>query len=314
MFHELEVSKQLLEHLIETGPPYKIQFEQLDTDELLCCGSSSSSKSTGEQPPHIRTRVRSTCTTVCVLRGCEILGKITKKSKPSIPKKKLFPLESIEIELAELLLNSILSRRPEYFGTRLKTQSQREAKLQLWAVEVDKIIRIDGRDPDEVREVIVWSQKDSFWCSNICSIAKLRIKYGQLTDRMIEQRPGPQKILDIHPATTQLLKEEFQNQIGDDYSIERIENQNAFIEAADRVHSIISLYRVIKIEDFSNPDNDQSPETFVIEKVLECVLEYEDYCKQNGRMFDATPQVLLMKPLWKIFICKKLREFGFTEA
>jgi len=45
---------------------------------------------------------------------------------------------------------------------------------------MDRIIRLDQRDPDEVREVILYAQADSFWCSNIMSANSLLKYYDRL--------------------------------------------------------------------------------------------------------------------------------------
>ena len=49
---------------------------------------------------------------------------------------------------------------------------------------IDKMIRIDKRDPLEIYQVIQWCQKDAFWNSNILSTMKLRQQYDKLVGRM----------------------------------------------------------------------------------------------------------------------------------
>ena len=53
-----------------------------------------------------------------------------------------------------------------------------------WGAEVDKMIRLDKRTPERIEAVIRFSQADSFWCSNILSMSKLRKQFDQLELKM----------------------------------------------------------------------------------------------------------------------------------
>lgn len=61
---------------------------------------------------------------------------------------------------------------------------KRDATVARWAADVDRLIRLDGKSPEEIERVIRWSQRDSFWKSNILSGVKLREKWNQLTVKM----------------------------------------------------------------------------------------------------------------------------------
>ena len=76
--------------------------------------------------------------------------------------------------LAELLHTLILSHNP----------NAKEPDLSKWAQEIDRMIRIDERDPQEIENIIRWCQGDEFWYANILSAKKLREKYDQLTAHM----------------------------------------------------------------------------------------------------------------------------------
>lgn len=52
--------------------------------------------------------------------------------------------------------------------------------LDRWAVEIDRMIRLDRRNVDDIRKVIHFSQTDPFWQSNILSTKKLREKFDTL--------------------------------------------------------------------------------------------------------------------------------------
>ena len=53
-----------------------------------------------------------------------------------------------------------------------------------WHIDIDLMIRRDGRDPEAVAAVIEWCQADDFWCNNILSGRNLREHF----DRMDLQR------------------------------------------------------------------------------------------------------------------------------
>lgn len=46
------------------------------------------------------------------------------------------------------------------------------------------MIRVDGRSPERIAEVIRWATRDSFWSKNILSTAKLREKFDALVMKM----------------------------------------------------------------------------------------------------------------------------------
>lgn len=60
-----------------------------------------------------------------------------------------------------------------------------------WKQAADRLIRIDGYTPDQIRQVIDWSQQDEFWQGNILSMPKLREKFDQLKTRMLNERNRP---------------------------------------------------------------------------------------------------------------------------
>lgn len=59
-----------------------------------------------------------------------------------------------------------------------------EAKLQRWAADFDKCHRIDGYGWKTVMDVLIFSQRDGFWASNILSGRKFRAKFEALFSKM----------------------------------------------------------------------------------------------------------------------------------
>lgn len=86
------------------------------------------------------------------------------------------------IRLATLLRDLILQRQPK--------ARERKAKMDVWADDIDKIIRIDEHTPEEIEAVILWCQGDSFWRGVVRCGRKLRDKYDTLQDRMNRPRNG----------------------------------------------------------------------------------------------------------------------------
>lgn len=93
-----------------------------------------------------------------------------KKGKEKEP----FLSDSIECGLSDLLFQKIISRNP----------NSKQPNIQSWAKDIDLMIRVDNRSPDEIKKIIEWCQNDSFWQNNILSTAKLREKYDQLFLKM----------------------------------------------------------------------------------------------------------------------------------
>jgi hypothetical protein len=88
----------------------------------------------------------------------------------------IFSSNSDEVRLAELLFGKILSRNPKH----------KKPNIHTWAKEVDRMIRIDKRTTEEIRDMIEWCQAHTFWQNVILSTAKLREKFDQLLLKMGE--------------------------------------------------------------------------------------------------------------------------------
>ena len=89
-----------------------------------------------------------------------------------------FERNSIEIELSNLLFTRIRRFKPDY----------REPNLQSWAKHIDYMIRLDGRAPHQIRQVILWCTDDPFWQVNILSTQKLRKHFDRLEIQMMKRK------------------------------------------------------------------------------------------------------------------------------
>lgn len=102
------------------------------------------------------------------------------------------PPPSVEdAPLSHLLADLVAANDPN--GKRPTVSSE-------WAVEEDRMLRLDGRDPAQAEKLIRWTQADSFWCGNVMSMPKFRKQYGQLyqaaVDESKKRKRGPRAGMD----------------------------------------------------------------------------------------------------------------------
>lgn len=107
-----------------------------------------------------------------------------KRPTKDINTKDKYSEDSFEYQLSKLLLDLILKRNDKY----------KRPDLQKWAVNIDRMARLDNRDPDDIENVIKWCQADvAFWQNNILSTLKLREHFDQLYMKMEKTGPAPVK-------------------------------------------------------------------------------------------------------------------------
>ena len=107
---------------------------------------------------------------------------------------KTYSPNSDEVRMSELLFSLIRKRDPKY----------KPPDFQMWALHIDRIIRLDNRKVDVVEAVIRWCQSDEFWKDNILSTDALREKFGKLylkmttkkTNRPTETKPLGERMKD----------------------------------------------------------------------------------------------------------------------
>lgn len=105
-------------------------------------------------------------------------------------KKNLKPSSTEALRLSALLADLILQSNP---GNRSLKEEKKLVTVEKWAVDIDRIIRLDKRAPEEVERVIRWCQAHSFWKGNIMSGDKLRAQFDRLTVQM-QQGEGKSEI------------------------------------------------------------------------------------------------------------------------
>ncbi|SPP28436.1 phage replisome organizer N-terminal domain-containing protein [Brochothrix thermosphacta] len=103
-----------------------------------------------------------------------------KEKKPSQANK--FADDSPSFKLSDFLFICIKKHDPK----------AKQPNMQTWAAHIDKLIRLDGREPKEIQDVIIWCQTDGFWYKNILSTKKLRDKFSQLVIAMKDKPKNSQ--------------------------------------------------------------------------------------------------------------------------
>jgi hypothetical protein len=84
------------------------------------------------------------------------------------------------LELSGLLLSSHRKEIPDYLSGKKDIKT-----IQRWADDIEKLIRIDKKSPDKIRQVILWAKTPgNFWFNNIQSGEKLRKHFERLFGQM----------------------------------------------------------------------------------------------------------------------------------
>jgi len=94
----------------------------------------------------------------------------------------------VEVKLSEeskVLAKKLLENIQKWFQ-KFKPPSN----LNGWAKSIDDMIRLDKRTEDEIKEIIDWCQKDTFWRKNILSGTTLRLKFNRLQAEILSSQKG----------------------------------------------------------------------------------------------------------------------------
>ena len=88
----------------------------------------------------------------------------------------LSSLPAFAVELTDILISHVTSLNP---SAKNITSQLNETRFN-WATGFDRIHRLDGKNPDEMRRVLYYAMRDSFWRTNILSADKFRKQYDTL--------------------------------------------------------------------------------------------------------------------------------------
>lgn len=84
-----------------------------------------------------------------------------------------------DFDCAKWFYNLLLKLNPNH----------KEPNLNNWADEIRKIVTIDNRSYNEISDLMLWVNQDSFWSTNILSPKKLREKWDELTIKKNNSKP-----------------------------------------------------------------------------------------------------------------------------
>ena len=115
-----------------------------------------------------------------------------------------FKDDSEQIRLSRLLFNYIRERDPK----------ARKPDFQKWGLHIDRLVRLDDRDPEQIEGVIHYCQNNSFWMSNILSTEKLRKQFGRLVQKMNATQSQDNLFGTVHAATRETPEEELDALLG----------------------------------------------------------------------------------------------------
>jgi hypothetical protein len=111
-------------------------------------------------------------------------GVLTDETETETETETILVEDSVEFRLSKLLYDKIKKRNN---GHKLPN-------LKMWSKQIDLMIRIDKRKPDDIKEIILWCQSDPFWQNNILSTSKLRKQYDALFLKMRKENPKTVKV------------------------------------------------------------------------------------------------------------------------
>jgi len=122
--------------------------------------------------------------------------KETKLKETKKEKSKEEPSQTMKdaLVLADLLFDLHKKIVPNYHSGKDIEKIKRD-----WAQDIEKIIRLDKKSPDVVRQVIEWAKNpDCFWFPNIQSGSKLRKQFEMLYSQMITDSKKKGKVTQSH--------------------------------------------------------------------------------------------------------------------
>lgn len=136
----------------------------------------------GHGEPHGENRPKATGTP----HDRERRNKEGKNNKPSSPPESGEGKEKEEMTKEALWIAEELGRLIQFNNPKSRElqADKKEKTIVRWAIDIDKMIRLDKRQPREIVNVLRWSQSDDFWKVNILSGEKLRKQYDKLLLKM----------------------------------------------------------------------------------------------------------------------------------
>lgn len=98
-----------------------------------------------------------------------------------------------------------------YSQVLIVSPTTKEPNWSTWANDVRLMRQLDGHTHQDICKMFKWANKDSFWCSNVLSPAKLREKWATLVIQ--SQQPNrTQRVAEQTPAQSWNTREAWENE------------------------------------------------------------------------------------------------------
>lgn len=97
-----------------------------------------------------------------------------------------------------------------YSQVLIVSPSTKEPNWSTWANDVRLMRQLDGHTHQDICRMFKWANRDSFWCSNVLSPAKLREKWDTLAIQSQQPNRGKRQV-DPEPAQSWNTREAWEN-------------------------------------------------------------------------------------------------------
>ncbi|NBM12325.1 replication protein 15, partial [Proteus sp. G2670] len=97
-----------------------------------------------------------------------------------------------------------------YSQVLIVSPSTKEPNWSTWANDIRLMRQLDGHAHQDICRMFKWANRDSFWCSNVLSPAKLREKWETLTIQSQQPNRGKRQV-DPEPAQSWNTREAWEN-------------------------------------------------------------------------------------------------------
>ncbi|WP_234370058.1 MULTISPECIES: replication protein [Proteus] len=97
-----------------------------------------------------------------------------------------------------------------YSQVLIVSPSTKEPNWSTWANDIRLMRQLDGHTHQDICRMFKWANRDSFWCSNVLSPAKLREKWDTLTIQSQQPNRGKRQV-EPEPAQSWNTREAWEN-------------------------------------------------------------------------------------------------------
>lgn len=153
-----------------------------------------------------------------------------KERKEKNKEKKNVSQKNPDVSQTSLRLSSLLFEK-----LKKRDPKAKEPNLSKWAIHIERLIRIDGRDEEEIEEMIEWACEHPFWKGNILSTESLRESFGKLVQKKHAEEGNKNKKTPEEMLAEKKVETEQENKRwGAEFlKDKKFDNENLFMELQD---------------------------------------------------------------------------------